>query len=81
VKGTFQRTHGADLKADFEAVGLKAPDVSKLSRKDAMAQLAALEKAASGKTTVPDETRKALELLRKGLRDLDPSTIPDNWIR
>jgi len=81
VKGTFQRTHGADLKAGFEAVGLKTPDVSKLSRKDAMQQLAALEKAASGKTTVPDETRKALDLLRKGLRDLDPSIIPDNWIR
>jgi hypothetical protein len=80
VKGTFQRTHGADLKADFEAVGLKAPDVSKLSRKDAMAQLAALEKAASGKTAVPDETRKALDLLRKGLRNLEPAVIPDNWI-
>jgi hypothetical protein len=81
VKGSFQKEYGADVKAGFEAVGLKAPDVSKLSRKDAMQQLANLEKAASGKSPVPDATKKALEVLQKGLRDLDPSLIPENWIR
>jgi hypothetical protein len=81
VKGEFQKAHGAEVKAGFEAVGLKAPDMSKLSRKDAMAQLATLEGAAAGKSPVPDATKKALELLQKGLRDLDPSLVPDNWIR
>jgi hypothetical protein len=80
IKGSFQKEYGADVKAGFEAAGLKAPDLSKLSRKDALAQLATLEKAAAGKSSVPAETKKALELLQKGLRDLDPSLIPDNWI-
>ncbi|MFP2906970.1 hypothetical protein ACLESD_18380 [Pyxidicoccus sp. 3LFB2] len=80
VKGAFQRTHGADVKAGFEAAGLKAPDLSRLSRKEALQQLADLEKATAGKASVPAETKKALELLQKGLRDLDPALIPDNWI-
>lgn len=80
IKGSFQKAHGADVKAGFEAAGLKAPDLSKLSRKDALQQLSTLERAAAARTPVPDATRKALELLQKGLRDLDPALIPDNWI-
>lgn len=75
VKVNFQKAHGAEVAKACAELGQKAPDFSKLSRKDALAKIAELEKAAA-KSTSPT-VKEALRKLTAGLRDLtDTAVIP-----
>ncbi len=76
VKVNFQKAYGPEMKSAYEELGLKAPDFSKLSRKDALAKVAELQTAAQGKT-LSAAAGGALEKLTHGLRDLtDQAVIP-----
>ena len=53
------------------------PDFKKLSRKEALKAIKELGDAAAGGA---DPITKALDLLQKGLRELSPREIKDDWI-
>jgi len=80
VKGKFQGAHAAKITAGFGAVGLPAPDFSTLSRKDALAQVAAFEAKLKSMSPKPAAAQTLLPLLTDGIRDLKASQIPSTWI-
>ncbi len=75
VKVNFQKAHGAEMKKAYEGLGLKAPDFSKLSRKDALAKVAEFEAAAAKQKPLSPAASQALAKLTKGLRDLTDQTV------
>jgi hypothetical protein len=77
VRGHFMKAHGAAIQAGYDELKIKAPDYATLSRKDALKAIADFVTAAAGNT---GEAAKALDLLGKGLRDLSPNVIQENWI-
>lgn len=80
VKGKFQAAHAGKINAGFAAVGLPAPDFSKLSRKDALAKIAEFEAKLNGMNPKPAAAQTLKPLLTDGLRDLKPSQIPSTWV-
>jgi len=79
VNNKFQAMFKDELGAGFKAAGMTAPDFSKLSRKETVAQIAAFESAVAKMSPPTKEATEALRLL-KGLRDYDKAVIPDNWV-
>lgn len=79
INGTFQKTHGPALSAGYSALGLTAPDLTQLTRKQTVDAAAALEAAVAKASPAPAAAQEALRLMR-GLRDYDPSLIPTNWV-
>jgi peptidoglycan hydrolase-like protein with peptidoglycan-binding domain len=81
IKGKFQQANAAKIAAGFAAVGISpAPDFAKLSRKDALAQIAAFERKLDAMPTKPAAAVALRPLLTDGLRDLKPSAIPQSWV-
>jgi len=80
VKGKFQEAYGGRIQAGFAALGLVAPDFSKLSRKDALASVAAFESALAARNPKPAAAQALRPLLTDGLKDLKPSVIPNSWV-
>ncbi|MBI2897963.1 MAG: hypothetical protein HYY06_30685 [Deltaproteobacteria bacterium] len=80
VAPRFAREHTRAIDAGFRAVGLEAPDFARLGRRETLAAIAGLERAAEARRPVPAATGALLRLLHRGLRDLDPDVIPDGWI-
>jgi hypothetical protein len=78
AKVNFQKDHGAEVKAAYESLGLRAPDFGRLSRKDALAKVGEFEAAAKAATKpLSAEVSRALHALTAGLRDLtDTAVIP-----
>ncbi len=75
VSGKFQNHYADTLASGYEAAGLELPDFSKLGRADTLRAIEELEAAGGG-----SETSQALDLLQRGLRDLDTEIIPTNWV-
>jgi hypothetical protein len=81
VAPNFQKHHAASIAAGYSAVGMTPPDFSTLSRKDALAQIAAFEaKVGQLGASAPAAARSLLGPLTSGLRDLNPAAIPPTWI-
>ncbi len=80
IKGKFQQAHTAAIREGFAAVGLPAPDFSRLSRREALAKIAEFERALAERNPKPGAAQALLPLLTEGLRDLSPSRIPANWV-
>lgn len=80
VKGKFQAAHAPKIAAGFAAVGLPAPDFSKLSRKEALQQISAFEAKLNGMNPKPAAAQTLKPLLTDGLRDLRTSQIPNTWV-
>lgn len=78
VSGYFAKTHKQTLSQAFEAVGLKAPDFAKLSRKAALQAIRTFEQAATHNTD--PQVKQAGSLLTEGLRDLSADKIPSAWL-
>lgn len=70
--GKFADHYSNQLAAGYAEVGLSVPDFKSLSRAQALAAIAEFE-AAGGSGT-------ALDLLQRGLRDMDNDVIPTNWV-
>ncbi|QRK04901.1 hypothetical protein JQX13_32400 [Archangium violaceum] len=76
----FQETYRSSIRRGFEALGLSAPDFSRLGRKEALALIQSFEAELSRHNPRPEEAQRLLPLLTEGLRDLQRSRIPENWI-
>lgn len=79
VKKKFADAHGSTVSAGFQALGMTPPDLSTLSRKDALAQIAAFEAKLGSTSPRPAEAEAARPLL-EGLRTLSREVIPNNWV-
>jgi hypothetical protein len=71
----FEGRNASTLRAGYSSLGEEAPNFGRLSRKDALAEAAKLERAVSALPDPPPAALEGLRLLR-GLRDLDPTVIP-----
>lgn len=80
IRGKFQSEHAAKIRDGYQAVGMTPPDFSRLSRKDALASIAAFEAALAAKNPKPAAANTLRPLLAEGLRDLKRAHIPDNWV-
>ncbi len=74
VRTAFANRYGAGVIAAFGAGGLPAPDFAKLSRADALQEIAALEKQLSEVARMSPDAERGLAALR-GLRDLSPDVV------
>jgi hypothetical protein len=75
VSSKFQAAHKDTLSAAYKGAGLAQPDFAKLGRKGTLDAIRALE-AAGGDAA----TAKAVDLLQRGLRDLQVEVIPTSWV-
>jgi hypothetical protein len=80
VAARFQETHRSSIQRGFTALGLNAPDFSRLGRKEALALIRSFEAELGRRNPRPLEAQRLLPLLTEGLRDLQRSRIPDNWL-
>jgi hypothetical protein len=78
IRAKFANQHAAQLSKGYRAVGIPRPDYSKLSRKACLDEVAKFEQAA-GNNPSPDAA-KVKELLIQGLKNLEKTHIPANWI-
>jgi hypothetical protein len=76
----FQRTHQMSIQRGGAALGLRMPDFSRLGRQEALAFIERFEAELTHRHPRPVEARRLLPLLTEGLRDLQRSHVPDNWL-
>ncbi|MFY0565646.1 hypothetical protein ACN28E_17635 [Archangium lansingense] len=76
----FQEAHRSVIRSGFAALGLNAPDFSRLGRKQALALIQSFESELARRSPRPVEAQRLLPLLTEGLRELQRSRIPDNWL-
>ncbi len=76
----FHQCYADQISEGFTALGMTAPNFATLSRKDALAQIAAFEARLGQAQPAPELAARLLPLLTEGLRDLNPSRIPDGWV-
>jgi hypothetical protein len=79
IRGRFQTTHGATVAQGYQALGLTAPDFSKLSRAEALASIRGFE-AKLAQSGTPPASATAAQALLNGLWNLDSRVIHPNWI-
>lgn len=79
VSKNFQRTHHATLQRAYTKLSEKAPDFSRLSRKDGLEAVARLRALVESRQDRSPECARALELLT-GLETMDPKVIPEAWL-
>lgn len=76
VAPRFAEAHAREIAHGYEAAGLAVPDFAHLSRGEAMRAIDAL---AAVRSRDP-HARAALELLERGLRQLDRELVPTRWL-
>ena len=80
VAARFQETHRSSIQRGFTALGLRVPDFSRLGRKETLALIQSFEAQLARWNPRPLDAQRLLPLLTEGLRDLQRSSIPDNWL-
>ena len=80
VARAFQRTHGEQLERGFAALGWRAPDFSRLSRAEALAQVHAFGTELALRHPPPEAARRLWPLLSEGLGELRRTHVPENWL-
>jgi hypothetical protein len=75
VSTKFRAHYGDTLAAGYEEAGLEMPDFGNMSRAETLRAIEELEAAGGG-----SESAQALDLLQRGLRDMDSEVIPTNWV-
>jgi len=80
VAPKFAQEHRKEIKAGYESLGLTPPNFAKMSRAEALENIARFEQVLSDSEPPPQAAQDLLPLLTEGLRDLNPSRIPENWI-
>ncbi|MEC7949383.1 MAG: hypothetical protein VX265_17580 [Myxococcota bacterium] len=75
VSGKFGSHYGNQLSEGAAAAGLTVPALGEIGRKEALAFIDAME-AAGGDSA----TAAAVDLMKRGLRDLDNDVIPTSWV-
>lgn len=80
IRGRFQQAYAQSIASGYAAVGLPAPDFSRLTRKEALAQIAAFEAKLDAMPRKPDAALALRGLLVDGLRNLRAPAVPMNWV-
>lgn len=80
VAPKFQAANERQINAGYQALGLPAPNFSRLSRADALAQVASFEARLASTNPAPAAARALLPVLTDGLRDLKAQHVPETWI-
>lgn len=70
--------HGTDIREAFESLGLEAPDLVRLSRREALERFAELETKAREARPLPRAVVRAEPAVR-GLRTLDATVLLSRW--
>jgi hypothetical protein len=78
VARRFAAHFASAIEAGFSSVGLPAPDFAALSRRDALASIAAFEPR--GRAPGAPPAAVALLQILEGLVQLDRAVIPDTWV-
>jgi hypothetical protein len=83
VRGTFGREYKDELRAGYDAAGVKMPNFATLTRKGLVEEIAQLTAAQRRGDALPevmrDEISKALQLLQD-LYDLNEDTVSEEWL-
>lgn len=79
IRGRFHQAHGAAVADGYRALGLPPPDLSRLSRAEALASIATFRERLAETRNAPVAAQEAHRLVN-ALWNLDPRVIPDNWI-
>lgn len=75
ISGKFSQHYSNQLSAGYDQAGMQLPNFGSMGRRDALLAIDALASAGgSGAAST------ALDLLQRGLRDLDIDIIPTNWV-
>jgi len=80
IRKKFYQLHAKLIKTGYEKLGLKAPVFSKLSRKECMKSINNFLLKYETKKEKQPELIKLKDELTNGLRDLEESHIPANWV-
>jgi hypothetical protein len=79
VAQRFTSNHWDEIRRGYASLGTSAPDFSALSRREALAQIDAFTQRARA-SGAPEPAQSLANLLERGLRDLDPTIIPNGWV-
>lgn len=75
ISGKFANHYGDRISEGVQAAGLSMPAFGEIGRKDTLDFIDALEAGAGDSSTAT-----AVDLLKRGLRDLDSEVIPTSWV-
>jgi hypothetical protein len=78
VRGKFAREFGSQIAAGYGGLGMVPPDFGRLSRKEAIASIAAFEMKANAREV--NAAERLRPILVEGLLQLSASYIPENWL-
>ncbi len=80
VAPRFAKTYAAQIGSGYRELGLPTPDFGKLSRAEAVASVDAYLKKLDKSPGASAGAQNLASLLQRGVKDLDPSVIPDGWV-
>ncbi len=78
IRVKFSQHYNGLLTAGYKSVSRPKPNYATLSRADALKAITDLDKVLKASPTA--KGREALDVLVRGLKNLESSVIPDNWI-
>jgi hypothetical protein len=78
IRGKFADRYAKDIQRAYKAINTPKPDYARLNRKASMDKINEFERNASGNSA--PEVVKMLDLLVRGLKNLEKTYIPVNWI-
>jgi hypothetical protein len=79
VAPRFTASYWDDIRKGYASIGSLAPDFSALPRREAVAQIESFVERAKA-PNAPAPARELADLLKRGLRDLEPAVIPNGWV-
>ncbi len=80
VTPAFAKHYQKQLASGYAKLGLKAPNYARMSRGVALKEIAAFEAKLQKNPNAPADSQQLGVLLERGLKELDPSLIPDGWV-
>ncbi len=76
----FQSEYGEEIKRGYAKLGLQAPDFGRISRAQALQEVARFGAKLDKTPHAAPEAQQVGTLLQRGIQDLDPGVIPDGWV-
>ena len=80
VTPAFTKHYQKQLATGYAKMGLKAPDFARMSRGAALKEINAFNAKLQKTPGAPADSQQLGILLERGLKELDPSLIPDGWV-
>ncbi len=80
VSPRFAKTYRAQIQSGYKELGLPVPDFATLGRAGAVKSVDAYLARLDKKPGASAQTQNLASLLQRGIKDLDPSVIPDGWV-